>query len=159
MTEPPAHGPGVVAEGARDRHRLPAAAESGELQSGPGHAAGQRHEDEQSRGRVADRDDVTSAGIHHRTPADDCNKGADRGALARNAPSTASSHGRRLKMNPIPPLGVTRRVLLSSLATLPVLAGALDPTSALAQSTGGLLQSWNDGPAKQAIFDFVRTTT
>jgi len=62
-------------------------------------------------------------------------------------------------MNPIPPLGVTRRVLLSSLATLPVLAGALDPTSALSQSTGGLLQSWNDGPAKQAIFDFVRTTT
>jgi len=62
-------------------------------------------------------------------------------------------------MNPAHPLGVTRRVLLSSLATLPVLTGALDPTSVPAQSTGGLLPSWNDGPAKQAIFDFVRTTT
>src|SRR5262249_6296148 len=38
-------------------------------------------------------------------------------------------------------------------------AGALEPPPALAQSTGGLLPSWNDGSAKQAIFDFVRTTT
>src|SRR5262249_59239053 len=51
--EPPAHGPGAVAKGARDLHQLPAAAESGELQSGSGHAAGQRHEDEQSRRRIA----------------------------------------------------------------------------------------------------------
>jgi len=63
-------------------------------------------------------------------------------------------------MNPIRLLGVTRRVLLSSLATLPVLAGALGPASAPAQTAppGSLLPSWNDGPAKQAIFDLVRAT-
>ena len=62
-------------------------------------------------------------------------------------------------MNPIRPSGVTRRVLLSSLATLPVLAGALDPVAAQTATSGGLLPSWNDGPAKQAILDFVRATT
>jgi phosphoglycolate phosphatase-like HAD superfamily hydrolase len=63
-------------------------------------------------------------------------------------------------MNRIRSPGVTRRGLLSSLATLPVLAGALAPATALAQTatSGGLLPSWNDGPAKQAIFDFVRAT-
>jgi phosphoglycolate phosphatase-like HAD superfamily hydrolase len=63
-------------------------------------------------------------------------------------------------MNPIRPSGVTRRVLLSCLATLPVVAGSLDPISAPAQTatSGGLLPSWNEGPAKQAILDFVRAT-
>src|SRR5262245_25128111 len=68
--------------------------------------------------------------------------------------------GRRTNMNPIRASDVTRRVLLSTLATLPVVVGSLDPISALAQTatSGGLLASWNDGPAKQAIFDFVRAT-
>jgi haloacid dehalogenase-like hydrolase len=59
-----------------------------------------------------------------------------------------------------PPSGVTRRVLLSTLATLPVVVGSINPVSAAAQTatSGGLLRSWNDGPAKQAIFDFVRAT-
>src|SRR5262245_22524249 len=63
-------------------------------------------------------------------------------------------------MNPIRASGVTRRVLLSTLATLPVVVGSLDPISAPAQTatSGGLLPSWNDGPAKQAIFEFVRST-
>ena len=63
-------------------------------------------------------------------------------------------------MNPIHSPGITRRILLSSLATLPVLAGTLAPASAPAQTatSGGLLLSWNDGPAKQAILDFVRAT-
>ena len=51
---------------------------------------------------------------------------------------------------------IDRRVLLSSLAALA--ATPLLPVSAPAQSSGGLLSSWNDGPAKQAIFDFVRAT-
>src|SRR5262249_44858701 len=53
-------------------------------------------------------------------------------------------------------------VLLSTLALLPALSGPLLPVSALAQTAtpgGGLLPSWNDGPAKQAILDFVRGTT
>jgi phosphoglycolate phosphatase-like HAD superfamily hydrolase len=58
--------------------------------------------------------------------------------------------------------GVNRRtlLLLSTLATLPTLSGTLLPISAPAQTamSGDLLPSWNDGPAKQAIFDFVRST-
>jgi phosphoserine phosphatase len=56
---------------------------------------------------------------------------------------------------------LNRRVLLSALASLPVLSAPVVPAAALAQTTtsGGLLPSWNDGPAKQAIFDFVRAAT
>jgi hypothetical protein len=64
-------------------------------------------------------------------------------------------------MSPIPPSSeVNRRVLLSTLVLLPALRGPLVPVSAAAQTAtpGGLLPSWNDGPAKQAIFDFVRAT-
>ena len=59
-----------------------------------------------------------------------------------------------------PSSAVNRRVLLSALASLPVLSAPLVPAATLAQATtsGGLLPSWNDGPAKQAIFDFVRAT-
>jgi phosphoglycolate phosphatase-like HAD superfamily hydrolase len=56
--------------------------------------------------------------------------------------------------------GVNRRAVVSSLAMLPVLSRALRPASAQAPATGGdPLASWNDGAAKQAIIDFVRTTT
>ena len=56
--------------------------------------------------------------------------------------------------------GINRRVLLSTLATLPALSAPFLPASAPAQTatSGGLLPSWNDGAAKQAIFDFVRAT-
>jgi len=55
---------------------------------------------------------------------------------------------------------VNRRVLLSTLAVLPALSATLLPVSAPAQAPpGALLPSWNDGPAKQAIIDFVRATT
>ena len=53
---------------------------------------------------------------------------------------------------------LSRRVLLSGLASLPVPAWLL-ASSARAQNSSGHLPSWNEGPAKQAIFDFVRTTT
>jgi phosphoglycolate phosphatase-like HAD superfamily hydrolase len=55
---------------------------------------------------------------------------------------------------------IDRRVLLSSVAVLAALSAPLLPVSALAQtaSPAGLLPSWNDGAAKQAIFDFVRST-
>src|SRR5215210_7097626 len=66
-------------------------------------------------------------------------------------------------MKPSPPSsGISRRGLL---ATAPVLlsamSGLLRPVSASAQTVtpDGLLPSWNDGPAKQAILDFVRATT
>jgi phosphoglycolate phosphatase-like HAD superfamily hydrolase len=57
--------------------------------------------------------------------------------------------------------GVSRRTLLSALAVLPAFSGSLLPMSAQAQTaaSGGPLPSWNDGPAKQAIIDFVRATT
>jgi phosphoglycolate phosphatase-like HAD superfamily hydrolase len=65
-----------------------------------------------------------------------------------------------MKSNPSS-TGIDRRVLLSGLAVLPTLSGTLVATPAQAQTAtpSGLLPSWNDGPAKQAIFDFVRATT
>jgi phosphoglycolate phosphatase-like HAD superfamily hydrolase len=62
-------------------------------------------------------------------------------------------------LNPSP--GIDRRTLLSTLAMLPVLSAPLLPVAAPAQTptAGGPLPSWNDGPAKQAIVDFVRATT
>jgi phosphoglycolate phosphatase-like HAD superfamily hydrolase len=56
--------------------------------------------------------------------------------------------------------GISRRAMPSTLAMIPVAAGTLLPVSAPAQTAaaGGLLPSWNDGAAKQAIFDFVRAT-
>jgi phosphoserine phosphatase len=64
-------------------------------------------------------------------------------------------------MKPIAPSsGFNRRILLSTLALLPALSGPLLPISALAQTatSSGSLPSWNDGPAKQAILDFVRAS-
>ena len=54
--------------------------------------------------------------------------------------------------------GIDRRALLSSLALFPALSVPIFPASAPAQTatSGGLLPSWNDGAAKQAIFEFVR---
>jgi phosphoglycolate phosphatase-like HAD superfamily hydrolase len=67
---------------------------------------------------------------------------------------------RREQINPVPNgsiLRMTRRTLLGTLAALPVRA-LLRPTSVFAQDASRLA-SWNDGPAKQGIIDFVRTTT
>jgi phosphoserine phosphatase len=56
---------------------------------------------------------------------------------------------------------IDRRTLLSALAVLPALSGPLLSASAQAQTatSSDALPSWNDGPAKQAIIDFVRATT
>jgi phosphoglycolate phosphatase-like HAD superfamily hydrolase len=70
----------------------------------------------------------------------------------------------------IPRSGFSRRHLLSTLAALPVLSGLPLTTAALAQQLperpvapgllpGGPLASWNEGPTKRAILDFVRVTT
>jgi hypothetical protein len=53
----------------------------------------------------------------------------------------------------------SRRALLSTLATLPVLPALLYPNAAQSQVPVAPLASWNDGPAKQAILNFVRVTT
>ena len=57
--------------------------------------------------------------------------------------------------------GINRRKLLSALAVLPALSGFPLIASAQAQTatSDNALPSWNDGPAKQAIVDFVRVTT
>jgi hypothetical protein len=59
-----------------------------------------------------------------------------------------------------PNLGINRRTLISTLALLPTLS-TLTSVSAAAQTqtSGDALPSWNEGPAKQAILDFVRDTT
>jgi phosphoserine phosphatase len=63
-------------------------------------------------------------------------------------------------MKPImPPISLSRRVMLSSLAMLPALSGALRSTSALAQARTNPLPSWNDGPVKTSITDFVARVT
>jgi len=56
--------------------------------------------------------------------------------------------------------GIDRRALVSRLALLPVVSGTVVPTLVQAQTPSNTpLASWNDGPAKQAILDFVRATT
>ena len=52
---------------------------------------------------------------------------------------------------------ISRRSLIASLAALAVTFGLSLPTAASAQPD--LLPSWNDGPAKQAIVNFVKATT
>jgi hypothetical protein len=59
---------------------------------------------------------------------------------------------------PSSPDGSSRRLLLRAVAALPMLPQLLVATTAQAQ-TAAPLASWNDGPAKQAILDFVRATT
>src|SRR5712671_387475 len=54
--------------------------------------------------------------------------------------------------------GISRRILLSSLALLPALSAAVRSTSALAQA-GDALPSWNDGATKASILDFVARVT
>jgi hypothetical protein len=49
---------------------------------------------------------------------------------------------------------LNRRAVLAGLAALPAASATLRPAAAQA----GPLPSWNDGAAKQAIFDFVRAT-
>ena len=59
-----------------------------------------------------------------------------------------------------PSSNINRRALISSMALLPALSGM--PLTAIAQAQAtqdNALGSWNDGPAKQAILDFVKATT
>lgn len=55
--------------------------------------------------------------------------------------------------------GVNRRILLSSLAMLPLLSASLRSTTAEAQVQRDALPSWNDGAAKSSILDFVARVT
>src|SRR6516164_5971357 len=53
---------------------------------------------------------------------------------------------------------ISRSALLSTAALLPSLPSLIAATAADAQAPAGVLTSWNDGPAKQAILDFVHAT-
>ena len=56
--------------------------------------------------------------------------------------------------------GIDRRTLVSNLVLLPALSTTLLSSPVQAQTTPNApLASWNEGPAKQAILDFVRATT
>lgn len=59
----------------------------------------------------------------------------------------------------VPGAKLNRRVALALLPTMGAIAGGLIPAAAGAQTATSILPSWNDGPAKQAIIDFVRATT
>ena len=59
--------------------------------------------------------------------------------------------------NPSSVRGLSRRVLLSTLAVLPAVIGSLRPASAQAQSDP--LPSWNDGAVKTSIVNFVARVT
>ena len=54
--------------------------------------------------------------------------------------------------------GLSRRVLLSTLAVLPLI-GSLRPMPSLAQAQADRLPSWNEGTTKNAIMDFVTRVT
>ena len=54
-------------------------------------------------------------------------------------------------------IGISRRFVLSTLAVLPTLIGPLRPTTAAAQTEQ--LPSWNDGPVKTSITEFVARIT
>ena len=54
---------------------------------------------------------------------------------------------------------VDRRVLLSSVAMLPVLSASLRSTVAVAQAQPHPLPSWNEGATKASILDFVARVT
>jgi len=60
--------------------------------------------------------------------------------------------------NPFLP-ALNRRALLSALAVLSATSGTLISGAARAADSVSPLPSWNDGPAKQAILDFIRVTT
>ena len=62
-----------------------------------------------------------------------------------------------MKPNRFSAYGLNRRVLLSTLAALPTLIGVLRPTSVLAQTDP--LPSWNAGPVKDSIRQFVARVT
>src|SRR4249919_970172 len=53
----------------------------------------------------------------------------------------------------VPSYGLSRRLLLSTLAAMPALTGLLRTNSALAQTDP--LPSWNDGASKSSITNFV----
>ena len=55
--------------------------------------------------------------------------------------------------------GLSRRLVLGALAGLPALPGLLAAAAPAAAQSATPLPSWNDGPAKQAILDFIRVTT
>jgi phosphoserine phosphatase len=57
----------------------------------------------------------------------------------------------------VSPIGISRRFVLSTLAVLPTLIGPLRPTTAAAQTEQ--LPSWNDGPVKTSITEFVARIT
>ena len=54
---------------------------------------------------------------------------------------------------------IDRRLLLSSLSMLPLLAASLRSTAAVAQAQRDPLPSWNEGATKASILDFVARVT
>ena len=54
---------------------------------------------------------------------------------------------------------LSRRLMLSTLAVLPVLGASLRFTPAQTQKGGDWLPSWNEGPVKNSITDFVTRVT
>src|SRR5271165_4897168 len=54
--------------------------------------------------------------------------------------------------------GMSRRFVLGALAGFPALPGLIAASAPAAAQTAAPLPSWNDGPAKQGILDFIKAT-
>src|SRR5450755_717467 len=54
--------------------------------------------------------------------------------------------------------GLGRRSMLLAATTAAVVASVVEYAQAQAQTPADPLASWNEGPAKQAIIDFIRDT-
>jgi hypothetical protein len=81
-------------------------------------------------------------------------------SCASKKPERRSSRFQGVNMKTIvSPIGISRRLVLSTLATLPTLIGPFRSTSALAQSQTDQMPSWNDGPVKTSITEFVARIT
>ncbi len=63
-------------------------------------------------------------------------------------------------MNPFAPVqGLGRRTVISVVPAVGIATASLVPFAAAAQTASSPLPSWNDGPAKRGIMEFVRTAT
>ena len=54
---------------------------------------------------------------------------------------------------------LSRRMMLSALGALPILGASARFSPAQAQVSGNWLPSWNDGPTKNSILEFVARVT
>ena len=142
------------------------------------HGSRKRHSDPAGFRRLCDTDKLRASKLQHAIRRTDGNANFSRSASIRTRPQcvpdppfvsadiglnqrTPVAAGGLLPGHTAARAGIERRDLLAGMAALPTLAGLVGAAAVQAQTITRLppLASWNDGPAKQAILDFVRNTT